>query len=162
MSVKDRLFAMVVSSGGLGYAPVASGTFGTLGGVAVVLAVRPLLGDFHFGMAMIVLSLIGLAVGVALGDWAERHYRKKDPGHFVLDELVGYWITLFRWDDGMPGTTELVVAFFVFRFFDVLKPPPGRRIEHWPKGWGIMLDDVVAGVYSMAVMWGLRYLLEWP
>ena len=163
-TVADRLKAAIVSSGGLGYSPFASGTVGTLGGVAIAAALWPLRDQpwFHFGGAMVVLTIIAIAVGVLVGPWAERHYQRKDPGAFVLDELAGYWVTLIRFDDGFPGWREFVAAFFVFRVFDVIKPPPARRIERLPHGWGIMLDDIIAGVYSWMFVSVLRSYLGWP
>ena len=159
-SMGDRIRAALVSCGGLGYAPVASGT---LAGIALVLALLPLRDQewFHFGGAMIVGVLVCMAIGVACGPWAERYYGKKDPGHFVIDEVAGYYLTLFRLDGGFPGLKEIVVAFFAFRLFDVIKPPPGRRIEKLPFGWVIMLDDLVAGVYAALLIYVLRDYFQW-
>ena len=64
------------------------------------------------------------------------------------------------WSDG-PNWKELVVAFLAFRVFDVLKPWPARRLEYLPRGWGIMLDDLVAALYALAVVWVLRDYLHW-
>ncbi|MBM4013879.1 MAG: phosphatidylglycerophosphatase A [Planctomycetes bacterium] len=161
----DRIRAALVSCFGLGYAPVASGTFGTLGGVALVWLLAqvavPRFG-WHFGVAAVVCAALVLLLGIALGGWAERYYGFKDPKPFVLDEVLGYLIAVFRWGEGVPGTKELVLAFFAFRLFDVVKPPPARRLEFLPKGVGIMLDDLVAGLYALALVWVVRDYLEWP
>jgi phosphatidylglycerophosphatase A len=161
----DKARAAIVSCFGLGYAPIASGTFGTLGGVAVALllahAVVPATG-VHFGVAAGVAVALLVVLGVALGGWSERHYRLKDPGPFVLDEVAGYLVALLRLKDGVPGTRELLLAFLAFRFFDVVKPWPARRMEHLPRGFGIMLDDVVAGFYALAVVALVRVWKEWP
>jgi phosphatidylglycerophosphatase A len=164
MTAFDRVRALTVSCLGLGYAPVASGTFGTLGAVGIVLLMRPLRDEswFHFGGAMVLLSVLAMVVGVALGPWAEHHYGRKDPSPFVLDELLGYFVTVFRVGEGFPGAWELAVAFFTFRLFDVIKPPPGRQLEQLQAGWGIMLDDLAAGVYSWMFVSTLRLYLEWP
>jgi len=156
----DRVNAAVVSCLGLGYSPFASGTVGTVGAMAIVWAVLPLTDTVSFGLLMVLLAAVGMVVGVALGGWAERHYGRKDPSPFVLDELVGYFVTLYRFGDSVPGWKELVVAFFAFRVFDVIKPPPGRQCERLPRGWGIMLDDVFAGVYANLLVWGIR--TWWP
>ncbi len=161
----DRFRAALESCFGLGSAPVASGTFGTLGGVALAWLLAhvavPRFG-WHFGVAAAVCAAAVLLVGIALGGWAERYYGFKDPKPFVLDEVLGYLIAVFRWGDGVPGTKELVLAFFAFRLFDVVKPPPARRLEFLPKGVGIMLDDLVAGLYALAFVWVVRDHLEWP
>jgi phosphatidylglycerophosphatase A len=66
-----------------------------------------------------------------------------------MDEVIGYLITI-AWTRG-PSLLALVVAFFVFRFFDILKPPPIRQLERLPEGTGIMLDDVAAGIFALIV-----------
>ena len=170
---------LLVSSGGLGYAPFASGTFGTLGGVAIALVLKlwlcPRYG-WSFGVAAGVAAAAIFVIGVALGPWAERWYRVKDPKPFVLDEVMGYLVALLRvrhdapsllkegpslFTDG-PAWKELVVAFLFFRAFDVLKPWPARRLEYLPRGWGIMLDDLVAGIFAWMVVWVLRDWCNWP
>lgn len=161
----DRIRAAIVSSLGLGYAPVASGTFGTLGGVAVALWLAhdacPRFG-WHFGAAAAVAGAIVLAIGISLGGWAERHYGFKDPKPFVLDEVLGYLVALLRLKGGVPGASEMILAFFAFRLFDVVKPPPARRLEFLPKGVGIMLDDLVAGLYALALVVVVRDWNQWP
>jgi phosphatidylglycerophosphatase A len=68
-----------------------------------------------------------------------------DPSIVVIDEIVGIWITLMF----VPKTwVAVLIAFIAFRVFDILKPPPARNVEQIPNGWGIMLDDVIAGVYA--------------
>lgn len=160
----DRVSAAVVSCLGLGYAPVASGTFGTLGGVGLALVLAHLVvpaTGMHFGVATAAAIVLLCVAGVALGGWAERHYRLKDPGPFVLDEVAGYLVALLRWHDGVPGTKELALAFVAFRLFDVLKPWPARRLEFLPKGFGIMLDDVVAGGYALMLVAVVRHWQHW-
>ena len=101
-----------------------------------------------------------LAAGAALGPWSEQYAGKKDPGIFVLDEVVGYLVTV-AWLEG-PSPLALAVAFFVFRFFDVFKPKLARRLERIPGGDGILLDDVVAGVYGLAVLTLARLAIDAP
>ena len=91
--------------------------------------------------------------------WAEAH-AGKDPGFYVIDEVIGYLITV-AWVGG-PSPLALVVAFVIFRFFDILKPPPVRWFERIPGGDGILLDDVVAGIYGLGVMAILRLTLLEP
>lgn len=148
----------LVSFGYLGCAPVAPGTFGTLGGVLVAWA----LSGTELYPLWVTAAIVALyLVGRSLGGWAERYAGRKDPGIFVLDEVIGYLITVF-WLRG-PSLLALVVGFFAFRCFDIFKPPPARRMERIPGGDGILLDDVVAGVYALlVVMLPARLLLDLP
>jgi phosphatidylglycerophosphatase A len=150
----DRLKLALVSFGFLGCAPVAPGTFGTLGGVLIAWLLAPL---DHFPLWAALACVVLYAVSLPLGSWAERYAGRKDPGIFVVDEVIGYLVTV-AWMRG-PSLLALAVAFFVFRFFDVVKPPPARRLERLGGGHGILLDDVAAGVWGfLAVMLPARLL----
>ena len=141
----------VVTSLGLGFAPKAPGTFGTLGGVAIAWALWPATPYLAWlGVCAVALYVLGKALTPGI----ESRYTK-DPGWFVLDEVVGYLITI-AWI-APPSYLALVMGFIVFRFFDVLKPAPIRRLETVGGGHGIMLDDVMAGVYGLGVMLLLRW-----
>jgi phosphatidylglycerophosphatase A len=133
---------------GCGYAPVAPGTAGSLGALAVAWVLHRWLGfgTLHFA------AMAGLLMIPAV--WAAHMVAlragRKDPGLVVVDEAVGQWIT-------MAGMTTLtwkawVAAFVLFRLFDVVKPPPVRQFERLPGGVGIVLDDVMAGVYAALVL----------
>ena len=153
-----HLKLFLVSAGFLGLAPFAPGTFGTLGGVLIAWALS---GTRNYLVWSLAAALACYAVGRALGPWAEAYAGQKDPGIFVLDEVVGYLITV-AWLTG-PSLLALAVAFFVFRFFDVLKPRLARRAEHIPGGDGILLDDVVAGAYGLVLaMLPARLLIDVP
>ena len=147
-----------VTFGFLGLAPVAPGTFGTLGGV--LLAWLFVQAGWNFPVAVLAACIALYALGRSLGDWAEGYAGRKDPGFFVLDEVIGYLVTILWFD--APSLTALVVAFCLFRFFDIVKPPPVRRFERIGGGDGILLDDVVAGLYGLAVMAVLRLALADP
>jgi len=154
----NTLKLFLVSSGFLGCSPVAPGTVGTLGGVAIAWA---LAGTAWFPVWVLLACVVVYLIGRSLGDWAEAYAGKKDPGIFVLDEVVGYLVTVL-WLRG-PSLLALVVAFFVFRFFDIFKPRLARRMESIPGGDGILLDDVVAGCYGLVlVMLPARLLLDLP
>ena len=147
-----KRFWLVLATGfGFGYAPVASGTFGTLVGIPVVwLADRYLPPHLLLAAAAFV-----LAVGIKAADVAEAHYGKSDDGRIVIDEILGYMMTMYL----VPVTWQsLVWAFFVFRFFDIVKIWPARNIDrHMKGGAGVMLDDLAAGVYSCMVMHVLMF-----
>ena len=136
-----RLGVFVATAAYIGYAPVAPGTVGSLGGLALYAVVRTV------GTANTELLL--LAVIVTAGVWsasvAERYFQKTDPGAIVVDEVAGMLLTLLwiqvSWLGGLVG-------FLAFRVFDILKPFPARWSERLPGGWGVMVDDLVAGLYA--------------
>lgn len=91
--------------------------------------------------------------GVMARDWGP------DPGPVVIDELVGYLVSVAF----LPHSIWIAVAgFFLFRAFDIVKPPPARRLERLPGGWGIVLDDVSAGVYCQLILWAALVAGGWP
>ena len=158
MSFYGRKAAVwLATGGGLGYSPVASGTAGTLPGVLIVAAIWPL------GLTAQIVSAIILAVlAVPLCDIAEAHFRTKDDGRIVADEFMTFPICMI----GLPLTPwVLVMAFVSNRVFDILKPPPARGLQALPGGFGIVIDDVFATLYSLAAnhlaYWFIgRYLLS--
>ncbi len=141
----DALLAAWVTFGGLGCAPFASGSFGTLGGVALAAWFAWTWPGLYLPLVLAALVVTSVG-GAAAGRWAERRYGRKDPGEFVVDEVAGYLLTVL-WITP-PGWTHLLAGYFFFRLTDVLKPPPARRLESVPGGWGIVLDDLVAGLYA--------------
>ena len=151
----NKLKLAIVSCGFLGLSPVIPGTVGTLGGVALAWAFSFTGSRFPLFVAIACVALY--AVGRSLGEWAERYAAGKDPGFFVLDEVIGYLVTVF-WMRG-PSVLALTLAFFVFRFFDIVKPPPARQLEALGGGDGILLDDVFSGLYGLGVMALARVLL---
>lgn len=140
-----------VSAGFLGLSPIAPGTCGTLAGVALVyaLAASPWYGYWVLG-----LCVLFYVVGRRLGPWAEARAGGKDPGFYVLDEVIGYMITML----GLAGPSffAMLVGFCLFRLFDIWKPPPARAMEALGGGDGILLDDVIAGGYGLLGMLLLR------
>ena len=146
-----------VSCGFLGCSPLIPGTVGTLGGVAIAWALS---GTENFLWWVLLVCAVIYLIGRSLGDWAEEYAGKKDPGIFVMDEVIGYLVTV-AWIRG-PSYFTLAVAFFTFRFFDILKPRLARRMEALGGGDGILLDDVVAGLYAFAVLLIGRMVFDQP
>ncbi len=156
----DRLKELIATFFYTGYSPVASGTAGTAGALLVAWVLPA---SIHYGLACAAIALFVFAFGVPLGTWAETRYGKKDPGPFVIDEVAGYFVALLRLDGTKPGIGELCVAFFLFRLFDVVKPFPARNMESIRGGWGIMLDDIFAGLYALlGVIVYRQYFLNMP
>ncbi len=129
---------------GLGYAPIAPGTFGTIGAVIFFLLLN------IFGITLSLPLLVSVTLICALvGIWSTDHVIPEwgdDPSKVVIDEFVGYLITMFL----VPVEPKyLLAAFILFRFFDILKPLGIRYLDTKIKGGtGVMLDDVLAGVYA--------------
>jgi phosphatidylglycerophosphatase A len=90
-----------------------------------------------------------LALGVWSAGVAERLFGRKDPGAVVIDEVLGMLLTLAFLDVNL---TAAIAGFLIFRVFDVIKPYPAGRLEHLPGGYGIMMDDAMAGIYSHVVL----------
>jgi phosphatidylglycerophosphatase A len=145
--VRARIATAVATAGYVGFVPFAPGTFGSAVGLAVYAAVS--VTDSWVAEA-IVLAVI-LAVGIWSADQVERDMGK-DPGAVVIDEVVGMLVTLAFLDVSVTGA---LVGFFIFRALDVIKPPPARRLENLHGGPGIVLDDVMAGIYSNLALRGL-------
>ena len=151
---------MSVTVLGLGYLPVAPGTWGSAGAALVYLALRQAPLWVATG-GLVLLTLLSLVVGVKICPWAENHYGAKDPSAFVLDEAAGYWLgcLLFWWHSPLASAIAVFVA---FRIFDVLKPFPVSRLEELPAGWGVMLDDLCAAVYSALLLWPVCFFVIDP
>jgi phosphatidylglycerophosphatase A len=128
---------------GVGYVPVAPGTAGSAVGLLLWWLMPP--------VPAIHLAVIALlsAVGIWSATAVAPHFGKADPGHVVIDEVVGVLITLLWNPVGLGGG---VAAFFLFRFFDIVKPFPARRLERLHGGLGVMADDAMAAVYANVVL----------
>jgi phosphatidylglycerophosphatase A len=128
---------------GVGYVPVAPGTFGSAAGLLVwwVLPASPVV------QAAVIVALF--AIGSWSGTVAERHFGRTDPGQVVIDEVMGMLMTLFLNPVGWIGALG---AFLLFRIADVIKPYPANRLEHLPGGVGVMADDAMAAVYANIVL----------
>lgn len=160
MKLVDRLRWLLITSGGLGMAPVVPGTFGTLGGVAIAVATQAFVPAHLLGYTWLGIALVLLGFGCLQGDFSTRVFGREDPGPFVLDEVVGYLVTvdLLVFVHGAPTPWQHAAAFCAFRVCDIVKPPPAARLEELPGGPGIMLDDVAAGVYAGLITWGLVWM----
>jgi phosphatidylglycerophosphatase A len=153
---QDRICEALCTSLWLGCSPVAPGTVGSLPAVLVFVLIK-LLAPHQFQLPMIAAALaVTCIISIPLGKWAERHWNKKDPRYFVLDEHAGFFVTVLLF--GVPSLALTVIwAFVATRVFDIIKPWPASKMEVLPHGWGILVDDLVASLYAA----GFLYVLAW-
>ena len=136
---------------GAGYFPIAPGTAGSAVGVLIVyLLARLPLDRFATSALILAIAAVLFAVGVWAATEAEKFFGKTDPGSVVIDEVVGQMLTLLARPRG--SWIWLLGGFLLFRLFDIVKPVPARQAERFPGGWGIMVDDVIAGLYGLSVL----------
>jgi len=130
---------------------VAPGTAGSVVGLALVVALRQTsLGSAELAVSLAVVAAVVFAVGVWSAGKAEKAFGCIDPGQVVIDEVLGQIITFIA--TPRISRVGLIAGFILFRIFDIIKPFPARRCERFPGGWGIMLDDGVAGLYSLIAL----------
>ena len=140
-----RLALLVSSFGYVGRSPIAPGTAGAAAALPVYLAVRLAGSPVLEACVLIVLC----AAGVWSATVTERQLGIPDPSVVVIDEVVGMLATLAFMPLGWMG---VLVGFVLFRLFDIIKPYPCARAERLPGGWGIVADDVLAGVYANIIL----------
>lgn len=148
---RPSLALLLATACGVGYAPVASGTFGS----AVGLAAWAALPSSVPAQAAIIVGLF--AAGTWSSGIAERHFGRADPPAVVVDEVVGMLTTLFLNPVGWRGA---LAAFLLFRVADIIKPFPARRFERLPGGLGVMADDLMAAVYANLVLRAVMAVIE--
>ena len=156
MKFKEFLFTGFYS----GYCPVAPGTAGTFVAMLLYILQNILLGDMLGGSIVylnILIVLVLISPSIKLGDAAEVFFKTKDPQQVVLDEMMGYWIGILFIPFSLTGA---VMAFILFRIFDIVKPFPARNLESLKGGLGIMIDDYIAGIYTCICMNILIYAMS--
>lgn len=137
----DSIVLFLATGCGLGWAPKAPGTFGSLGGLILVWAIR-----FLPVAAQAAVALAVIAIGVWLCTRAGQLLGRSDPPSVVWDEIAAFPIVFAA----IPLTPlTAVLGFAWFRLFDISKPFPIHRLEQFSAGWGVMADDLMAGVYAM-------------
>ncbi len=174
-------FALAISTCGVGYFPIAPGTMGSLVGVALYLtlwaassrvleanALVKRLTLLHIWTPQMTFMLVVIFLVTMAGIWAatraERLFRKEDPSEVVVDEVAGQMIALLSGPFWLHTWWSILMAFLLFRAFDIWKPYPIRKLEDLPTGLGIMADDLGAGAYALIVNSILisAYLLLFP
>ncbi len=140
-----RFFLLIATGFGVGYSPIAPGTLGTLLAIPIYYFLSGISSPLYE------ITLVGFFfLSVWISENAERFFGKKDDQRIVIDEIIGFLVTML-W---VPKTIRfIIIGFILFRFFDILKPFPIRRLEKGLKGgYGVVLDDVVAGVYANIIL----------
>ena len=145
--------ALAIATCGVGYLPLAPGTWGSLVGVGIFLWLVWAIPAY----SLVVVVLVSIVAVTCVGIWAatrtEQLSGRKDPGKVVVDEVAGQLIALFpltlftRW-----SWVPVIVSFILFRFFDIVKPYPANRLQELNGGAGVMFDDLVAGVYAAVIV----------
>ena len=179
---KPRISLAIATAFGLGYLPKAPGTFGSLGGVALMLlfwarffphnlfwsqflphkSTDLYLHDVYFVIPAqefaILIALLISGMGAFVASRAASYLGNKDPQIVVIDEVSGQLISYLGIGAAMPNWKYLLLGFILFRVFDIWKPFPARQAESLPGGLGIMADDWIAGIYAALGLWIARAL----
>ena len=135
----------------IGHLPIAPGTWGSLAAVIGWWLWLQYLDPLVFIVLIITIFIIGVFATNIIID----HTGEKDPSRVVIDEVAGQWLGLLMLPD---GALYIAGAFILFRFLDILKPWPIRQLEQFPKGWGVMLDDMLAGLLTLGLIQGFSRL----
>jgi len=155
-----RFKLAMVTVGGIGLAPIASGTFGSIPPVVMALVlVQTSQPSWIVNGCLVLLGLVFSIACIRFGGLAEEVYGKKDPGQVVADEIGGQCVALLFLPWASPAVDGALAwnlalgtgAFLAFRFFDILKPPPARGFERIRGGLGILVDDLVTGAMALLV-----------
>ena len=152
---KTRWAWTVATFFGVGYGKPGPGTWGS--GAAVLLWAAEAMASHPSAHTLLVGLLIWIALSLILGVPAAtivaRESGRKDPQFVVIDEVAGQWIALLF---SPVDWKHALIALALFRLFDITKPFPARQLESLPEGWGIVFDDVAAGLYALGVASFLR------
>lgn len=163
---------LLISCGGLGFLRPAPGTWGSIppAAIAWLLLVFGVSGPV-LNASLLAILAISCFICVALGPWAEQRFGRKDASQIVIDETAGqclpllFWPTLFlstslsQMDRMIHVTVAVSAAFVLFRIFDIIKPWPAHGLQKLPHGWGVLVDDLFAGLYAAIIMQvGLRLI----
>jgi phosphatidylglycerophosphatase A len=149
----NTICKLVITGLGTGYMRPAPGTWGSAAVLAILLALTLVggatCGTINLSLAcIVVLASVGC---IAFGRRAEVIFGRKDPSQCTIDEWAGQALTYILLPMGTGWRAWLIICgtgFIFFRFFDIVKPPPARQLEKLPAGWGVLLDDLAAGIYA--------------
>ena len=138
-----RLIKVTTSFFYLGHSPFMPGTLGSLAGLLIYCVVKDKLPIYAFSLVFL------FALGILFSAEAEKIYKRKDPRMIVIDEVCGMMLSLFL----VPYNIWIVaLGFVLFRTFDIIKPPPAKRIEKFSGAFGVMFDDIIAAIYTNFIL----------
>lgn len=153
---------LLVTTFGLGHMRPASGTWGSippvaLAGVLILAGFGPAGSPLVYHAALLCVLVVFSAACILWGQEAELRFGRKDPGQVVADETAGQCLCLLALPAGAvasfwPMAATLAGSFVTFRIMDIIKPPPARGLQRLPAGWGILIDDLLAGVYALVLV----------
>ncbi|TRZ80039.1 phosphatidylglycerophosphatase A [bacterium] len=142
-----KLLVKLIASGfGAGYVPIAPGTVGSLWGVAIYVLL------YRYPSVFVLSTLILFYIGFAVSSRAEKLFGEKDSKKIVIDEIASMCMVFMFIK---PDWLILLTGFLLFRFFDIVKPPPARMVEKYSGAKAVMLDDVIAAAYTIMVLFAL-------
>jgi phosphatidylglycerophosphatase A len=154
------LLPVLASCFGLGYSPIMPGTCGALIGPLLYIPLALAISSEPLQTILIAALLILWSwITIALGSWAETYYQRKDSQIFVTDEVAGFLLTVLLFHDPAQPVLTTLWAFPVTRIIDILKIPPARRLEHLPRGYGVLADDLLGSLYAAGCLWAIRWAL---
>lgn len=145
---KTRWAWLVGTFFGAGLLKPGPGTYGSAAALVIWLTLAQTLHPAHLTLATLIAAAAVTLIGIPAATIVARESGLEDPGHVVIDEVAGQLVALALCP---PDWAHAIIAFLLFRLFDILKPPPIPQIERLPSGTGIMLDDIAAGIYALAV-----------
>jgi len=150
-----KFFIFLGTVAGVGYIPLCPGTLGTLVGVTIYSIFMKF---FPQPLSYTIMLVIFIGGGIWISGRCNEYFEGKDNSSIVIDELAGFLVAMFL----LPFSLRfLLLGFFLFRLFDITKPFKIGKLERIPGGWGIMADDIAAGILANLVMQALRSMLGW-
>lgn len=127
-----------------GYSPIAPGTLGSILAMFLYIIEYYVFGN-NVWLCNLIVVLLMICPAIKLADAGEKYFGKKDPQQVVLDEIMGYWISILLF----PFNWKIVIyALLLFRIMDIIKPYPIKKMEKLKSGLGIMMDDYISGIYA--------------
>ena len=150
--MRIKISELIATCFKVGYLPLAPGTWGSIFAILVWWIFLKDLDPLIFGIIIILFFFIGIIVSNVIIDQNDNN----DPSYIIIDELVGQWLALWILPDGY---FYIIIAFILFRFFDIIKPWPIRFMEQLPKGLGVMCDDLTAGLITLILIQIINFYL---
>ncbi len=148
-AAKKTLWAWTLATFfGAGLLKPGPGTYGSAAALILWITVAQLGHPAHLTLATVTAAVIVTLIGIPAATIVARESGLEDPGHVVIDEVAGQLTALAICP---PDWAHAIIAFLLFRLFDILKPPPVGLLERLPEGTGIMLDDIAAGLYALGI-----------